>query len=171
MGNWMDPDGLYRQYGVTKAVPTTAGDYLSYGETRQIELTVDLTTLTATPIIQANTTIFPLGVFVESVEVDVESANAAGASTLSIGLIGLDRTTVASNTGFVQAFALASLTQGNKVTLVGPPAVAGGAGAYVGLATGTPVTGYITATGTATPFTVGRVKIRINYRGIGTITQ
>jgi hypothetical protein len=167
-GSWMNNDGLYVQYGTQKAVPEVAGDYLSYGETRQVEISIDLTKLTATPLIISNTTFMGTGVFIESVELDVETA-ATATSTLSVGLIGNDRTTVASNTGFINAETTAHMTQGNKITYVGP--VAGQVGAYVGLAAGTPSVGYITATGTATAFTAGQVKVRINYRGIGTITQ
>ena|SRR5258708_3738588 len=150
MGFWFDTDGLYRQYGPTKAVPTTAGDYLSYGETRQIEFTVDLTTLTATRAIQANTTFIPLGVFVESVETDVEVA-PTGASTLSIGLIGLDRATVSSDTAFIATATVGA--QGARV--VHTPGV-GAPGTQVGTVAGTLVTGYITATGTAK---IGRAHV------------
>jgi hypothetical protein len=41
-GNWLNQDGLYLQYGVTKAVPEVAGDYLAYGDTREIALTLNL---------------------------------------------------------------------------------------------------------------------------------
>jgi|SRR5258705_3158827 len=164
-GNYFDGDGLFRQYGTSKAVATTAGDYLSYGETRTIELTVDLTTLTASPIIQANTTFIPVGVFVESVETDVEVA-PTGASTLSIGLIGNDRSTVSSNTAFIATQTVG--VQGTRV--VHTPGV-GAPGTQVGTVAGTLVTGYITATGTATPYTTGKVKVRINYRTTTNITQ
>lgn len=170
MGSWFDPDGLYRQYGTTKAIPEIGGDFLSYGETRTQEYSVDLTTLTGvTPLIVSNTTFVPKGVFIESVELDFEIAGATGVS-LSVGLIGLDRATVDSATGFVNAFVVASMTQGNKVFLYGPPA-AGGAGTYVGATTLTPVTGYLIVSSTATAFTTGKVKIRINYRTTTTITQ
>jgi len=170
MGSWMDTDGLYRQYGPTKAVPTTAGDYLSYGETRTIELTVDLTTLTpfGTNIIQANTTFIPAGVFVESVEIDVETAAVGATATFSVGLIGNDRTTVASATGFVNAAAVGTLSQGARLLLVGGST---GAGGYVGLAAGTPSMGYIIAQSGVAVFSAGKVKVRINYRTTTNITQ
>ena len=41
-GNWFNQDGLYIQYGTQKAVETTAGDYLTYGENREIEMLVPL---------------------------------------------------------------------------------------------------------------------------------
>jgi len=36
-GQWYNQDGLYLQYGTQKAVPEIGGDYLVYGETREIE--------------------------------------------------------------------------------------------------------------------------------------
>lgn len=36
-GNWLNNDGLYIQYGTTKAIPEIGGDYKSYGESREIE--------------------------------------------------------------------------------------------------------------------------------------
>src|SRR5258705_11534779 len=105
MGFWFDNDGLYRQYGVTKAVPEIGGDYHREGEYRILEYLLDLTTLTpnGTNIIPSNTTFIQSGIYVESVELVVETAAVGATGTLSIGLIGFDRTTVASATGFVTA--------------------------------------------------------------------
>jgi hypothetical protein len=164
-GNWMDTDGLYRQYGTTKAVPEVGGDFLSYGELRVQEYTVDLTLLSATPLIVSNTTFIPLGVYVEEVNLDVEVA-PTGASTLSIGLIGNDRTTVSSNTAFVATATVGA--QGTKTIINGGSTAVG---TQVGTTAGTLVTGYLTATGTATPYTTGKVKVRIKYRTTTTITQ
>lgn len=41
-GNWFNQDGLYLQYGTAKAVPEAGGDYLVYGETREIEQIIGL---------------------------------------------------------------------------------------------------------------------------------
>lgn len=173
-GSWLDPDGLYRQYGTQKAVPEVGGDYLSYGETRDIELTVVLSSLTSTPTIISNTTFFPMNgqVFIESVNIDSEGAAAAGGTSLSVGLIGLDRSTTSSpygNTVFVNAALTATMGAGASQTLTGGST---GAGTAVGttLASSTQGAGYITATAAGT-FSAGQVKIRIRYRGIGTITQ
>lgn len=170
-GNWTNNDGLFIQYGTSKAVPTTMGDFLSLGEWRDIEFTVTLSTLTATPAIQGNTTFFPTGVFVESVNVKTEIA-ATGASTLSIGTMRADRTTAISNIAFVNVGLLANMDlAGEEVTYTAAATPAGG-GAIIGTTTSFPDGfAYITATGTATPFTTGVVKVRIRYRGIGTITQ
>lgn len=161
---WLDNDGRYLKYGTEKAVPTTGGDFSQPGAWRDLEYTVDLTKLTTTPLIQGDTSWVGNGVFIESVQLDVEVA-AVGGTSLSVGLIGNDRSTVASNTGFVSAIVTASLTLGAQINLTGGST---GAGAYIG--TTTPSTGYVTALAAGT-FTAGRVKVRIRYRGIGTITQ
>jgi hypothetical protein len=170
-GSWMSPDGDFRQYGTSKAIPTTMGDYLSYGEWRDIEFTVTLSTLNATPAVQGNTTFLPSGVFIESVNVKTEVA-ATGASTLSIGTMRADRTTAISNIALVNVGLLANMDlAGEEVTYTALATPAGG-GALLGTTTSFPDNfAYITATGTATPFTTGVVKVRIRYRGIGTITQ
>lgn len=173
-GSWLNNDGLYLQYGTQKAVPEVAGDYLSYGETRDIELTLTLASLTTTPTIISNTTFFPLNgqIFIESVNIDTEVA-AAGGTSLSVGLMGTDRTTITpspyGNTTLVNAALTATMTAGSSQTLVGGST---GAGTIVGTqpAAGTQGSGYITATVAGT-FTNGVVKVRIRYRGIGSITQ
>lgn len=164
-GNWFNPDGLYVQYGTQKAVPTTTGDYLSYGETREIELTITLSTLTTSPVIQANTTFFPTNCFIEQVEIDTEVA-ATGGTSFSVGLVQLDRTTVVSNTAFVAGALLATHDlAGEKTILTG-----GSTGAGANIGTTVANSGYITALCAGT-YTAGVVKVRIKYRGIGLITQ
>lgn len=41
-GNYLDNDGLFRQYGTAKAVPEIGGDYLVYGDSREIEVLINL---------------------------------------------------------------------------------------------------------------------------------
>lgn len=168
-GSWMNNDGLYVQYGTQKAVPTTAGDYLSYGEWRDIEFTVSLATgsplATAGTYVIANTTFLGTNIFIESVNYDVEIPGAGGTS-LSVGTRRMDRVTDISTTNLSAAIATASLTQGANVTV------------FTGGLVGTTVTtsqlpdgaAYITATTIGT-YTAGQVKFRIRYRGIGLITQ
>lgn len=167
-GSWLDPDGLYRQYGTQKAVPTTAGDYLSYGEWRDIEFTLNLGAApysTAGTYIVGNTTFLGTNIFIESVNYNVEVA-AAGGTSVSVGTQRLDRSTNISTTNLSAAVATASLTAGANVTV------------FTGGIVGTTVTtaqlpdgaAYITATTIGT-FTAGQVKFRIRYRGIGNITQ
>lgn len=170
-GNWLNNDQLYIQYGTTKAVPTTMGDYLSYGETRDIEFTLTPSTLTASPVIQGNTTFLPTGVFIESIMTNVEGTAPAAGTSISIGTMRSDRSTVISNTGLLNAQVLAShdtAGETNTYTVAG----AGGGGVSVGTITSfTDGFAYITALAAGTYTGAGTMKVRIRYRGIGTITQ
>lgn len=168
-GSWNNNDGLYIQYGTSKAVATTMGDYLSYGDTREIEFTVTMSGLTTTPVIQGNTTFLPTGVFIESIMTNVETAGTTGTS-ISIGTMRSDRSTVISNTGLLNAQVLTShdaVGETNTYTV----AASGGGGGLVGTTTSfTDGFAYITALCAGT-YGAGVMKVRIRYRGIGTITQ
>lgn len=170
-GNWMDGDGLYRQYGTSKAVPTTMGDYLAYGSTREIEFTLIPANLTTTPTIVGNTTFFPGGgqCFIESVTTDVDLTTAGGTS-ISVGTMNLDRTTVISNTAFLSAAPIADHTTAGqqKIYTTGVTGVGGSVGATPTFTSGG---AYITALTAGTYTGTGQVKVRIRYRGLGTITQ
>jgi hypothetical protein len=41
-GNWFNQDGLYLQFGTQKQVPEIGGDYLVYGNTREVEQYIPL---------------------------------------------------------------------------------------------------------------------------------
>ena len=132
-----------------------------------------MASLTTTPTIISNTTFFPMNgqVFIESVNIDMEVA-AAGGTSLSVGLMGMDRSTTSSpygNTVFANGVLTAAMTAGASITLTGGST---GAGTEVGTqpTASTQGAGYITATVAGT-FTAGTAKVRIRYRGIGTITQ
>jgi len=172
--NWLDPDGLFRQYGTDKTVPETGGDYLSYGPNRVMEVLIDLTTLTSTAAVQSNTLFFPAPpsnqLYIESVEVVVETASTGGTS-FSVGLIQQDRSTIPSNysTAFVNALVNASTNAvGDKLTLTAGSTSAGGLiGTFPANATG-PY--YVTALAAGT-YTAGKVRVRIFYHGVGVISQ
>jgi hypothetical protein len=171
-GTWLNPDGLFVQFGTNKAIPEVAGDYLSYGDTREIEATIVLSTLTAaTPTVISNTTFFPSGAFIEEVIVDTE-VGALGGTALSVGTMGMDRSTITgtyANTTFLNAAAVADFTTAGqkKSYTVGVATVGTGVGSAITFSQGA---AYLTATATGT-FTAGTIKVRIRYRGLGTITQ
>lgn len=171
-GNWLNNDGLYLKYGTSKVVPATAGEYLTYGEFRTAEFFIDLTTLpafgTGAIPLGADVAFIPSGAFIEQVEVECELAGAGATATLNVGLVGLDRTTVASATGFVNAMTVATLVQGSKTILVGGSTFAGG---YIGTVAGTPSTGYLWVTANTANFTQGKIKVRIKWRINTVITQ
>lgn len=176
-GNWNNKDGLYLQYGTTKAVPETAGDYKTYGASRVLECQIDLTTLTSTAAIQSNTTFFPTGanIHIEKVEV-IALVGAASGTSFSVGLMKTDRSTTMSDTAFVAAMTQAVMANaGDTQVLTKDSTAAGGyigatAGAYVGnYENASPSNvGYISAKSSGT-FTTGLVKVRIHYVGVGTI--
>ncbi len=177
-GSWLDSDGKFRQYGTAKAVPEVGGDFLAYGETRCIELTVSLAALSTSPLIQSYTTFFPNStqVFVEKVVVDVEVA-AAGGTSVSIGtgymtpgtLTNPPAVTSISDTAFVNALVTASINAaGDQVTMTAGSTSAGG---FIGTSSSDQThKNYITAKAVGT-YSAGQLKVRIYYRGLGTITQ
>lgn len=178
-GSWLDPDGKFRQYGTQKATPEVGGDFLAYGETRCQEVTIDLTTLTTSPLAQSYTTFFPYAntqLFVEKVVVDVE-VGAVGGTSVSVGTgymtpgttTNPPAMTAISSTAFVNALVTASInTAGQQIVLTAGSTSAGG---YIGGASGDQThKNYITALAAGT-YSAGKIKVRIYYRGFGTITQ
>ena len=188
IGSWYDNDGLLRQYGAQKANPTTGGDYLSYGDTREIEVTLTLANLTTTATLAALTTFIPVGVgqvFIEEVTYDTEVGMTVGTATAfsvgignivypatysTIGGASLPAITTINDTAFINGALNATVTTaGQRTTLVTGST---GAGSLIGTASSaTTVANYITAKSVGGTYTGGVVKVRIRYRGIGTITQ
>lgn len=173
--NWLNKDNLFIQYGTDKTVSENAGEYAFDGPNRVIETYLDLTTLsTSSASIISNNLIFPAtaNMYIEKVELTVETAATGSTATLSVGLIQMDRSTVPSNYGhaFVNALAQTSLSAaGDLVTLTAGSTGAGGLiGSFPATATG-PY--YLTAEAGTAVFTAGAVRIRIYYHGVGTITQ
>jgi hypothetical protein len=181
--NWLNPDGLFVQFGTDKAIPEVAGEFSFEGPNRILEIAINqatLLTLTATPLIISNTTVFPAPptgqLYIEKAELIVETA-VTGASTLSIGFIQMDRATIPG--GYSQAIINAE-TQAHMATVgtileYSPASIPAGSAQQGSLIGSFPATAtgpyYITATGTATAFTAGAVRVRIYYRGLPPITQ
>lgn len=157
--SWMNNDGLFIKYGTELAVPTTGGDYCMPGELREQEVTIDLTQMTTSAQIVADTTFFPANMFIEQVEVVADVA-AVGGTSVSVGLMELDRTTAISNTEFVNALVTASINVAGEKNVI----TAGGTSAGAGIGTATTQPGYITCLVAGT-YTAGKIKVRIKYRG------
>lgn len=172
--NWLNPDGLFVQFGTDKAIPETAGEFMAYGSNRVVEVLIDLTTLTSTAAIQSNTFFFPSPptgqMFIEKVEAVAEVGAASGTS-FSVGLIQTDRATIPTNysTSLINAEVTATLaTAGMSQTYAQNTTHAGGLiGSFPANATG-PY--YITALSSGT-YTTGKIRVRIFYHAIGVITQ
>lgn len=194
-GSWLNADNLLLQYGAQKAVPTTGGDYMSYGETREIETLIYLAGLTTTPQIVDVTTFMPAGTqtFIEQVEAVCE-VGATGGTSFSVGLgyptpgtttyttnsitnASYPAVTVISNTAFINTMLIANVTTAGQKTILAEGTTAAGAyigstgGAYLGSSSATTTfSNYITALAAGT-FTNGVVRVRIKYRGLPPITQ
>lgn len=173
--NWFNKDGLFIQYGTDKTTAEVGGDFLSYGSNRVYEVLVDLTLLTATPLILSNTSFFgapPTGqMYIEKVEATAEVGAATGTS-FSVGLIQSDRATIPTNynTALINAEVTATLaTAGMSQTYFQNTTHAGGLiGTQPANATG-PY--YVTALSAGSTFTTGKIRVRVFYHGIGVITQ
>lgn len=184
-GNWLNNDSLFIKFGTSKTTVDPAGDYLAYGTTRIAEVFIDLTTLTTSASILSDNFLFGPGLnnsnpwFIEKVDLSVETAATTGTSaTLKVGLIQLDRLTVPTN--YDHALIASETTAhmanvGDLLMYVGADSIPAGStlgGTLIGSAPAS-ATGpyYLTAQTGAGTFTAGKVRVRIYYRGIGTITQ
>lgn len=166
---WFDNDGLYHKYGTLKAVPNKAGEYKTYGALREIEVKVDISTLTTTAAIISDQTFFPKAVFLEEIVVEVQVPMATS-TTFNMGLVqSTDRSTAigSADIGLINAMALAVLTPaGKKITL--NTAADTGAGALVGTV---PISAAATFTGMLTAKVgggagTGVLIVRIRYRTV-----
>lgn len=117
-GNWLDYDGLFHKYGTSLADPERGGEFQSPGESRNIEVLLDLATggqtvlggptagpiITATSSIISYTTKFPLQTialttakqFISLEQVEVETLVgmvANGATALNVGLVTVNKAT------------------------------------------------------------------------------
>lgn len=159
--SFLDGDGLLRKYGTEKAVATPGGEYRTVGKYREVEIKIDLTTLTQAELIQSDQIFIPTGMELAQIEVWVETAAATG-TAIDVGLTRTDRTTEVDFDGILAAFVTATMTNGNLVRLA-----KGGtqAGALVGSgsqATANPA--YISASRTdATAFTAGVIHLKLFF--------
>lgn len=167
MGTWLDPDGLYRKFGPAKATPNKGGEYVTTGALREIELKIDLTTLTETETPVSDTIFFPK-MRIEEIEIVTHTVAATGAA-IDLGLVRTDRTTEIDFNGLLAAYPAAQMsTAGEKDIIrqeVTVPVSMVGLGALIGTTTTNP--GYITCSRTtATAFTTGLIFVRIRYYAV-----
>lgn len=159
--SWVDNTGLLWKYGTEQTTTSTGGEYRNNGGIREIEIKIDLTTLTETETIINDNIWFPSGVVISEVEIYVDTAAATGTG-IDIGLVrSSDRTTEIDFDGIVAASLTATLTKGAKLNLVkGSTSV----GALITNGTVTTNVGHITCSRTsATAFTAGVIRVRIRY--------
>lgn len=167
-GTWMNNDGLFLEFGTTKSTVDPAGEYKTYGDFREINIRLDLTALTSTPVIISNNLKFPTGERIARVDVISDVAATGAGATLDIGLKKDDRSTELDYNGLVAALPLASIDAVGETTSL--TAGATYAGALLGTST-TDVGAYLTANYNTAAFTAGAVNVRIFLYGRGTISQ
>lgn len=160
--SWNNNDGLYLKYGVDKTTAETAGDYKTFGPLREVEVKIDLTTLTTSgQTILSDTVYFPK-MRVEEVTLEVQTAATSGGSaTLDVGLVSSsDRSTEIDFDGFIAAQALAGInTAGKKITYINGTT---SAGALIGTTLAS--VGHLVAKAGTAVFTAGVVYVRVKYR-------
>jgi len=185
-GSWTNSDGLYLQFGTSKATAETWGDYQQPGGNRVIEGIINMGTVStaaatvSTPV--SNTLFFPQGqnLFIEKVEIVAEVATSATSGSISVGLVQDDRSTVPTGgaSAFISAVTTTAFTTAGTIVTysVGTAGVGGFVGTYNSQwntnTSGTnSVGGYITAYQSGTSSATGQLRMRIYYHGVGTITQ
>lgn len=167
MGSWTNNDGLTLKFGTDKAQTVTVGEYRTNGALREVEIKIDLTTLTEGEVVQSDFLFFPKE-RIKEVEVVTNTAATAGAA-IDLGLIRLDRTTEIDYNGFLAAFPTSQMDLAGERTIFTAattvPAGATGTGALIGTTIANP--GYITCSRTtATAFTAGSITVTIRWYAI-----
>lgn len=164
---WNNFDNLYLRYGADKAIVSKAGEYETEGQIREVEVKIDLTTLTETETVLDPNQVIPSGVRIAQVEVRCHTAAATG-TAIDVGLArrvtaGATTLTEVDYNGILAAYATASMdAAGETNTYNVGTGGAGTGGALIGATTAS--TALITASRTdATAFTAGVVYIKIRY--------
>lgn len=156
---WYNSDGLYVKFGTEEGVSAFIGENSTVGAKREVEIILDLTTLTSTDTILDYTQFLPANAFIEEIEVEVLTAATGATATLSVGLYKSDGTTAISATGLLNALPLASIDALGERSLVTTGST--GAGATIGSTPGFPA--LISAKWGTAAFTAGRLAIRVRY--------
>lgn len=158
--SWYNSDGLLVKFGTEEGAVGKAGEYVTTGPLRMVEVTFALTGLGTAAAILDDHVVIPAGALIEKVTlVNKVLATSGGSATLNVGFIRSDRTTENDYDGLIAAGALATFnTKGETVDYtVGSTA----AGALLG--TALTYDSYITADYDTAAFTAGTVSVRIYF--------
>lgn len=127
-GNWLNYDGLNLNYGTTKALPEIAGDFMTYGDNREIEVYLNLASNTQNGLpglLQYSTLLF-----------GSSSTTAAAAGIISDTLLFPlnNNTTAIPTTGSSPIYPITYIEQIEIVTLI-PMVASSATGINLGLVT------------------------------------
>src|SRR5687767_10485997 len=133
--SWTNADGITQIFGPDKATVKKAGEYVTTGAIRTVELLINLADLTETEAVMDNTVFIPDGVRIQEVEIITETAAATG-TAIDLGMIAMDRSTEVDYNGFLAAFPTAHMDLAgethNMRDAVTVPTGATGTGALIG---------------------------------------
>lgn len=157
-------DGLVVLYGTREATSAVAGEYLSVGPRRHVEVTIELASLPTVASgnvqIQDPTVTIPNGAFIEQVDVIVTKETTGTNANLDLGLVDQDCTTEIDFNGL-----LAAADDFNSGTDLGRFTQFNLGTTEVGALVGTKLTntGLIVANAETADWTAGVLKVRIYY--------
>ena len=158
--SWMNSDSLYIKYGPDKATAGKGGEYRGYTDLHEVQLKLDLTTLTQTETIQSDSVFLPAGARIKEVETLTHTAAATGVA-VDLGLIkASDRSTEIDYDGLLAAIPTASMNAAGEKNIFSDNTT------YDGALVGTTLayTGMVSASATtSTAFTAGIIYVTIRY--------
>lgn len=159
MPTWTNNDGLTIYYGASESVPATGGEYESDGLWREVEVKLDLTTLTSTAGTVVSRVQIPFGYQLGRVEVIADTAATSGGSaTLDVGFKRMIAGTENDYNGAVAALPLANINVEGELNRLDPGVAY--AGALVGKVVEADEVSLVTANYNTAAFTAGKVRVR-----------
>lgn len=159
MSTWTNADGLTIYYGASEAVPATGGEYESDGLWREVEVKIDLTTLTSTAGTVVSRVQIPFGYVLGRVEVIADTAATSGGSaTLDVGFKKMTAGTENDYNGAVAALPLASINVDGELNRLDAGVTY--AGALVGKVVEADEVSLVTANYNTAAFTAGVARVR-----------
>ena len=159
MASWKNADGLTIYYGKDEGKVGNGGEYESDGLWREVEVVLNLASLTSTSAVVSKVQI-PDSFQIGRVEVIADTAATSGGSaTLNVGFAELVTGTAVATTGAVAALPLANINVDGERKQLDPGVTY--AGTLVGGVISTTKTTVITAFYDTAAFTAGKVRVRL----------
>src|SRR5688500_12328736 len=120
MAGYSDIGGLYQKYGVEQTVVGKGGEYRNNGHFREIEVEIDLTTLTEAETVLDDNIFIPAGMRISEIKVVTHTAAATG-TAIDLGLVRTDRTTEIDFNGLLTAFVTATMNAAGETNIITVP--------------------------------------------------